>query len=188
MKYTTKLHHSTIFVVCSMAVFLLSFASCTRTKGNLGGHDYVDMGLPSGTLWATSNIGANSETEKGELFKWAQIEGSSWGEEWSLPTRDQIQELLLPSHTTCTYTTKNDVPGFEIKSVHNGATLFFPAAGSSSKDISGKTAYYWSKSSISPMSYDIMYFKSLPDSISAGVASYERSFTLSVRLVTKKQQ
>lgn len=187
MKYTTKMRNSSILFVGGMLFFLLSFVSCTRTKGNLGGHDYVDLGLPSGTLWATNNVGANTDTEKGEYFKWAQIENSSWGDEWSLPTRDQIQELLLSSHTTCSYVTKGDVPGFEVKSNHNGATLFFPAAGSSSKDTSGKSGYYWSKSSLSPMSYDILYFKALPDSIFAGVASYERNFTLNVRFVTKKQ-
>lgn len=27
-------------------------------SGQIAGHDYVDLGLPSGTLWATYNIGA----------------------------------------------------------------------------------------------------------------------------------
>ena len=28
-------------------------------------HEYVDLGLPSGTLWATMNVGANSPEEFG---------------------------------------------------------------------------------------------------------------------------
>lgn len=35
-------------------------------------HDYVDLGLPSGTLWATCNIGANSPEEYGDYFAWGE--------------------------------------------------------------------------------------------------------------------
>ncbi len=31
-------------------------------------HEYVDLGLPSGTLWATCNIGASSPSDCGEYF------------------------------------------------------------------------------------------------------------------------
>ena len=32
--------------------------------------EYIDLGLPSGTLWAKCNIGAASETEYGDYFMW----------------------------------------------------------------------------------------------------------------------
>lgn len=35
-------------------------------------HEYVDLGLPSGTLWATMNIGANSPEEHGDYFAWGE--------------------------------------------------------------------------------------------------------------------
>lgn len=35
----------------------------------------VDLGLPSGTLWADRNIGAVDETDKGLRFQWADIQG-----------------------------------------------------------------------------------------------------------------
>ena len=35
-------------------------------------HDYVDLGLPSGTLWATCNVGANSPEEYGDYFAWGE--------------------------------------------------------------------------------------------------------------------
>lgn len=34
---------------------------------------YVDLGLPSGTLWAACNIGAKSEVEFGDHFAWGEI-------------------------------------------------------------------------------------------------------------------
>ena len=38
------------------------------------GHEWVDLGLPSGTLWATCNIGANSPEEYGDYFAWGETE------------------------------------------------------------------------------------------------------------------
>ena len=45
-------------------------------------HEYVDLGLPSGTLWATMNIGANAPEEYGDYFAWAETktkDGFGWG-------------------------------------------------------------------------------------------------------------
>lgn len=35
-------------------------------------HEYVDLGLPSGTLWATCNVGANNPWECGDYFAWGE--------------------------------------------------------------------------------------------------------------------
>ena len=40
--------------------------------GPSNGHEYVDLGLPSGTLWATCNIGASSPEEFGDFFAWGE--------------------------------------------------------------------------------------------------------------------
>lgn len=39
------------------------------------GHDYVDLGLPSGTIWATKNIGASTITDYGLFFSWGSTQG-----------------------------------------------------------------------------------------------------------------
>lgn len=44
-----------------------------------GEHAWVDLGLPSGTLWATCNIGANSPEECGDYFAWGETEGYNSG-------------------------------------------------------------------------------------------------------------
>ena len=36
------------------------------------GHEYVDLGLPSGTLWATCNVGADSPEDYGDYFAWGE--------------------------------------------------------------------------------------------------------------------
>lgn len=38
-------------------------------------YDYVDLDLPSGTLWATCNVGANNPWEYGKYFQWGDTEG-----------------------------------------------------------------------------------------------------------------
>lgn len=40
-------------------------------------YEFVDLGLPSGTKWATCNIGANSPEEAGLYFAWGETEGYS---------------------------------------------------------------------------------------------------------------
>ncbi len=37
-------------------------------------HEYVDLGLPSGTLWATCNIGAETPEEYGDYFAWGETQ------------------------------------------------------------------------------------------------------------------
>ena len=41
------------------------------------GHGFVDLGLPSGLLWATCNVGATSPEQTGLYFAWGEIEGFS---------------------------------------------------------------------------------------------------------------
>ncbi len=54
-------------------------------------HEYVDLGLPSGTLWATMNIGANSPEEYGDYFAWGETSPKDvfkWDNyQWSNGTR-----------------------------------------------------------------------------------------------------
>lgn len=37
-------------------------------------HGYIDLGLPSGTLWATCNLGANSPENYGDYYAWGEVE------------------------------------------------------------------------------------------------------------------
>ena len=41
--------------------------------GAENGHSYVDLGLPSGTKWATCNIGASSPEEFGDYYAWGEV-------------------------------------------------------------------------------------------------------------------
>lgn len=38
------------------------------------GHEFVDLGLPSGTLWATQNMGASAPEQTGDYYAWGELE------------------------------------------------------------------------------------------------------------------
>lgn len=42
-------------------------------------HEWVDLGLPSGTLWATTNVGAENPEDYGNYFAWGETKGYNEG-------------------------------------------------------------------------------------------------------------
>lgn len=42
---------------------------------NNNGHPYVDLGLPSGTLWSICNVGASNPSDSGLYFQWGDTIG-----------------------------------------------------------------------------------------------------------------
>lgn len=44
-------------------------------KINSNGHEFVNLGLPSGTLWATMNVGASKPSDYGLYFQWGDTQG-----------------------------------------------------------------------------------------------------------------
>lgn len=51
-------------------------------SGTIGGHDYIDLVLPSGTLWASCNIGAINPEDYGDYFAWGETVSYN-GEDYS---------------------------------------------------------------------------------------------------------
>ena len=48
-------------------------AAQPKEKTIKDGHEYVDLGLPSGLKWATCNIGARAPEASGDYFAWGEI-------------------------------------------------------------------------------------------------------------------
>ena len=66
-------------IIAVVAIGLVFFTSCESSieengVGKHEGHEYVDLGLPSGLKWATCNVGANSPEEYGDYFAWGEVE------------------------------------------------------------------------------------------------------------------
>ena len=45
------------------------------------GYEYVDLGLPSGTMWATCNVGATKPEDEGLLFQFGRVDGYKYCDE-----------------------------------------------------------------------------------------------------------
>lgn len=147
-----------------------------ETGNMVNGHEYVDLGLPSGLKWATCNVGASSPTETGDYFAWGetspkdiytyynsktydksigQISGNpeydaaraNWGGTWRMPSSVEMQELV--DKCTWKWTSKSGITGQEVTGP-NGNSIFLPAAG------------YFSESSISDIGFNGCYSSSTP--------------------------
>ena len=148
-------------------------AETRATFGTLNGHDWVDLGLPSGTKWATCNIGATAPEKPGNLYAWGEsvtkssysnsnyslngkyvkeISGNKsmdtatklWGEGWRMPTHEEFEELL--EYCDWAYAEFNGRLGAIMTSKINRQSIFLPAGGSmeGSKHIDPKTCGgYW---------------------------------------------
>ena len=52
----------------------ISFTAPATGTGTANGHEWVDLGLPSGTKWATCNVGATKPEEYGNYYAWGETE------------------------------------------------------------------------------------------------------------------
>lgn len=65
----------TITMMLAVAIMIIVGCKKEETSSQPIGdtHEYVDLGLPSGTLWATCNVGANCPEDIGDYFAWGEI-------------------------------------------------------------------------------------------------------------------
>ncbi len=128
--------------------------------------DYVDLGLPSGTLWKSKN-------EKGMYYTYDEAV-SQFGDK--LPTREQFAEL----QAFCTWTWNGK--GYVVKG-DNGNSIILQAAGGRDCDgavhLVGTNGDYWSST---PNDSDYAWFLYFGSS-EVGMGNYYRCGGLSVRLV-----
>ena len=69
--------------------------------GEVAGHGYVDLGLPSGTLWATCNIEGDSPYSPGAYFAWGETRSRDLFE-W--PDYEFLEERHTDANGNDTYT------------------------------------------------------------------------------------
>ena len=193
--------------------------SFETSHGVINGHEYVDLGLPSGLKWATCNVGASSPEDYGDYFAWGETETKSeytignsltyglsiselqsqgyidgsgnltpshdaatanWGGSWRMPTKAELEELIV--ECTWTWTTQNvyKVTG------PNGNHIILPAPGSclgSSPNGWDMSGFYWSSmpyESNSGNAYCLLF-----DSSGQHVNGIVRSYGNSVRPVSE---
>jgi hypothetical protein len=172
----------------------------------------VDLGLPSGTLWADRNVGAGKPEYYGDYFRFGEvapfIKGSPeykleqfdksinstsfdaataiLGEKFCMPTYEQVQELRDQCYRI--WTTLNNINGYLVTGP-NKNTIFLPAAGIRYKTFSipfelGIEGRYWSATPDNP--YQFAYCMNFTSSGWWG--DIERyNYGLTIRPVAKRE-
>lgn len=59
----------------NITCLIMCAASCAmfaQTSGEEAGHIWIDLGLPSGIKWASTNIGANRPQDEGNYYAWGE--------------------------------------------------------------------------------------------------------------------
>ncbi len=74
---------------------------CT-TFGETNGVEYMDLGLPSGNLWATMNIGADKIEAYGDLYSWGETstKDNYGGDYYSFYKKDETEVDGFTSYIT----------------------------------------------------------------------------------------
>ncbi len=151
--------HTKLFfaLCCSVALF----TACDKYEpvGSENKQDYVDLGLPSGTMWACCNLGAENPQDYGYYFAWGETStkkaycdslytytssattlptsndvATKWGGRWRMPTKAEWTELCDANNCTWTWTKLKGVAGYQVKSKYNENSIFLPAAGYRNSD------------------------------------------------------
>ena len=156
---------------------IVSLNICTEETPDIpetgkNGIQLVDLGLPSGTLWADRNLGAAAPEGYGDYYRWGEtvpftekspkyeyknignnIQGTQFdaatvnlGKPYMMPTHDQQVELI--ENCTWEWTELNGVKGIKVTGP-NGNHIFFPASGvrygsNASLYYVGSRGYCWS--------------------------------------------
>ena len=186
----------------------------SERKNKINGHEYVDLGLPSGLKWATCNVGANSPEEYGDYYAWGEtytkdeydedncdlwevemeniggdpdydVATSEWGEEWRLPTKEDFEELV--EECEWKWMKKKGVNGMRVTGP-NGKSIFLPAAGfryGSSLINEGDDGRYWSSTPIDGSYDDHAYYLFFYDGDESVGRIYYRDYGLTVRPITE---
>lgn len=158
-----------------------------KKRGTIEGHEYVDLGLPSGIKWATCNVGAGSPEKHGNYYAWGEtktknlyaeennltkgknlqdisgnvtydVARANWGGTWRTPTRAEMQELQ--SNCMWEWTQINGVNGVKITGP-NGNSIFLPASGAVENTMSnnvGELGLYWSSTSLETSAYGVNFY------------------------------
>ncbi|MDD6002279.1 MAG: hypothetical protein PUC50_08855 [Bacteroidales bacterium] len=61
-----------IVMLIALIIGTSAKADCQNVRTNGLGYESIDLGLPSGTLWATCNIGANNPWDYGNYYAWGE--------------------------------------------------------------------------------------------------------------------
>ncbi len=97
-----------------------------KKKFTINGHEWINLGLPSGTKWATCNVGSKYPADTSICYIWTQEYDTAtrmWGDGWRMPTAEEFYELKQVCAWTLTML--NGEKGYLVTGP-NGKSIFLP--------------------------------------------------------------
>ena len=87
------------------------------------GYEYVDLGLPSGTMWATCNVGADKPEDCGLLFQFGRVDGYRFGDtnhkfKLNKQNKQDTGDEFIPKTASGKLYGKNDILDSEDDAAH----------------------------------------------------------------------
>ena len=217
----TGLNHNTTYYVRAYATNsegtsygeVKSFTTEDKpSTGVINGHEYVDLGLPSGTKWATCNVGANSPEMPGGYYAWGELETKDyygndncsthnvemedisgdpvydvarkeWGSTWRMPKMIEANELF----SNCSKETIeiNGRKCTKLTSYINGNSIILPCTGWITNTTNGYYNVYGRYWTSTPYYYDNYNAHHYTDSNSYSGNYNARYCGLSIRPVSE---
>ena len=130
----------------------------TDHSKTINSHKFIDLGLPSGLLWAETNVGADNAYDDGDYYAWGEtstkrsytsdnysftgsyleaandVATTKWGSGCRMPTCDEMSELCNTNNCTWTWVSCKNSAGenidcYKAVSVKNGNFIYLPASG-----------------------------------------------------------
>ena len=144
--------------------------------------NYIDLGLPSGTLWADRNVGAENPQDCGDYFNFEDAQKCG-----SLPARWQMCELVDECEREV-ITMESGVKGMKLIG-KNGNSIFMPFTGymfdfdGSPRNV-GYGGFWWS---CTPSDCNVYYLYLLSNGNFYPSDYCCRAYNQSVRLIKNKE-
>ncbi len=170
------------------SVYHRIMAAITNINCSHNGHEYVDLGLPSGTMWAKCNVGAAAPEDRGGLYAYGELYPNTnsststytgeqsdflpaeadvasvfWGGGWHIPTIAEMDELRF----YCSFEW-NDF-GY-IVTGPNGCSILLPVYSPTGDDYYCSEYFYIRSSSVNYILRGACNLLEVMDSVSAYVA------------------
>ena len=87
------------------------------------GFEYVDLGLASGTMWATCNVGATKPEDEGLLFQFGRVDGYRFGDtnhnfRTNKQNKQDTGDEFIPKTTSGKVYKRNEILDLEDDAVH----------------------------------------------------------------------
>lgn len=166
------------YVHSGPAATVVTTPEVSGADGMLNGFGYVDLGLPSGVKWSSTNVGAKRPGDYGTFFAWGEVGTKSLfsesngltykkkgfsdisgntsydvaratrGGSWRIPRKSEAEELI--NNCKWSWTTIDGNKGYKVTGP-NGKSIFLPASGfMDGRSLTSQKAggYYWTSTPI----------------------------------------